>query len=301
MITDDEISTNQKRVSEPQDWLVVVLNRILIATGFIGLGVMIVTILSADMFPPWNSSVMNSDKGIGSGVFGDAFGFATSIFTGSAFLGLFITMRMQRTELREIRAERRIAQKTLDLQVKQNNTIQKDLDTRRLEDRIMKLIDAIRALSDISENRMRHFQADFVKEFNNFGNLYLGFSKDSCTSEQLRKALIDINKSRQYRAIAGAAAIPEMLACLKAMKDAKLHAEFLPILQNALHYCPPNFMCLIALENQVFNWVEASSLAPFVNQYKSEIEEEKPYAAPDFLVDFAKCIEKLGGDPKVYL
>lgn len=84
--------------------------------------------------------------GIGSGAFGDAFGAATSVFTALAFLGLLLTSRIQRKELKTAQD----SFNELQIQTKQ---VLKTQRIQTLEDRFFKLHEVI-------ENR--HRQNDLI-------------------------------------------------------------------------------------------------------------------------------------------
>ncbi len=86
------------------------INFVLVLFGFVAFGILITTLNAAGI-------KLRDDPdptGIGTAEFGDAFGFATSVFTGLAFAGLLFTMHLQRRELSLVREERAIAQKTFD-------------------------------------------------------------------------------------------------------------------------------------------------------------------------------------------
>lgn len=76
--------------------------------------------------------------GFGSGVFGDAFGGATSCFTALAFIGLLLTSHMQRRELRIAKADQRMTKRILDNQ-------EETLRNQILEDRLFKIFDRLDA------------------------------------------------------------------------------------------------------------------------------------------------------------
>ncbi|MFY0623867.1 MAG: hypothetical protein JXQ89_19455 [Pelagimonas sp.] len=83
---------------------------------------------------------------LGTGVFGDAFGFATSMFTGLAFVGLVITMRLQRQELAS-------TNHALSIQRETNSELLKLARIQRLEDRFYKLLEIVREKSNQIEKQ----------------------------------------------------------------------------------------------------------------------------------------------------
>jgi glutaredoxin-related protein len=136
------------------------LDYLLTGLGAVAVVVLIATWYRANVLAKYPDQDQNPlFWGLGTGQFGDAFGFATSIFTGSAFLGLLITMRMQRKEIQEIRKERKIAQDTFDANLLHAATVEKKLNQKHDEDRAHKLIEEIRNRRESLETpvaRTRH-------------------------------------------------------------------------------------------------------------------------------------------------
>jgi len=77
---------------------------------------------------------------IGSGLFGDAFGFVTSLFTGAAFLGLMLTMVLQRQELHA-------TNNALDNQRETNQKLLSQAKAEHLEQRFYVLLEQLRLKS----------------------------------------------------------------------------------------------------------------------------------------------------------
>lgn len=132
------MSENEVSKKNNEDKCLTVLIIIFWFGGALGVLIAIATLFAANIY-----TLTDPKAGFGSGVFGDAFGFTTSIFTGSAFLGLAIATALQRKELAEVRAERKIAQLTLEDQIKQSGKIEVDQRKRLLEDRVFRLIEVI--------------------------------------------------------------------------------------------------------------------------------------------------------------
>lgn len=79
-----------------------ILTIFLMMGGVFGLFVMLATFSVSGL---QLNSGDNARFALGTGQFGDSFGFVTSIFTGLAFLGLLISVRLQRKELAELKKE----------------------------------------------------------------------------------------------------------------------------------------------------------------------------------------------------
>lgn len=85
---------------------------------------------------------------LGTGVFGDAFGFVTCMFTGLAFAGLVLTMRLQRAEL----AATNLA---LGDQKETNAKLIDQARIQRLEDRFFTLSEIVRVRAMEAEDEYR--------------------------------------------------------------------------------------------------------------------------------------------------
>ncbi|KIC30063.1 hypothetical protein [Leisingera sp. ANG-M6] len=187
----------------------------------IGVVVFITTMYRAELF-----AAKAIKGGLGSGVFGDAFGFATSIFTGAAFLGLLITMRMQRIELSDIRDERRTAQATLSSQIEQANEARDELFKRSLEDRAFRMIETIR----------RKYDELGVVNVENIGRLQHAKLEEALLdpgSQESMNSLLELfGNENTVRRIRGHMC-PELHAALESIHFASLDDEICPILINA--------------------------------------------------------------------
>lgn len=78
-----------------------------------------------------------------SGVFGDSFGFLTSLFSGLAFAGLIITIVMQRDELALQRQELNLTRKELSSQKEEMIAQNRTLKVQRFENTFFKMLELL--------------------------------------------------------------------------------------------------------------------------------------------------------------
>lgn len=135
-------NTDDPRAGHTTDWtkIAIIVMACLLSAAVL---VLIATIYAANIVASraCEAGLHCDAGGFGSGPFGDAFGFVTSLFTGLAFAGLVITMIMQRAELHEVQEERKETQKqTKDLQ-ETNERLVALQATATVEDRFFRLLD----------------------------------------------------------------------------------------------------------------------------------------------------------------
>ncbi|NRB19952.1 MAG: hypothetical protein HRU33_20995 [Rhodobacteraceae bacterium] len=233
------------------------------AAGLLGISVMIATLYAADFTHIWYRSIANSDAGFGSGVFGDAFGFTTSIFTGAAFLGLMVTMRLQRIELNEIRQERQLAQKTFDHQLEQSKLVERELLNRTLEERALRLIEIVRT-NGLTGGDIHYSDSLNVAEL-------LRTHLDSWDDDSTLEGDIELLQKYcfpdpNYLALKRRTSFEESHAALKAMNRAELANDFLPLLQKAI---PDNHLLVYMIATLQSELEHSGSVEEFIPLFKN--------------------------------
>lgn len=108
--------------------------------GIFGLAVFISTVAAGTIKGSFGE---NYPFPLGTGEFGDSFGFATSLFTGLAFLGLLLAVNIQRNELAEFREERKDTQEILDNQTSEASKSRTETELRNLQDQFFFILGAI--------------------------------------------------------------------------------------------------------------------------------------------------------------
>lgn len=83
-----------------------------------------------------------------SGVFGDSFGFLTSLFSGLAFAGLIITIVMQKNELALQREELSLTREELSGQKQEMQAQNETLKVQRFENTFFKMLELLEACRD---------------------------------------------------------------------------------------------------------------------------------------------------------
>ncbi|MCA2009825.1 hypothetical protein [Tritonibacter mobilis] len=146
---------------------------------------------------------------IGTGLFGDAFGFVTSMFTGAAFIGLMITMVLQRQELKA-------TNEALDDQRKTNRSLLMQAKAEQLEQRFYVLLEQVRTKSrnsklEILKYSGRPEQVIELIERLSKPDVPLDFTEQSPVTTQYY-AFIPTDKSEIFGLIFSSGATEAMLA-----------------------------------------------------------------------------------------
>lgn len=169
--------------------------------------------------------VVTRKRAGGTGAFGDAFGVATSIFTAAAFLGLFLSIRVQRKELEEIRRERRAAEDTLSRQIKQSVDVEKEMRKKNFEERAFRLLEVIREQTQGFQPRPLIGKAVLQVEIGRMPSEYLDtllsrLAQDRVSPEEAAQHLKSLFQSRSYYELKRKGAAAEIVACLRALAGA---------------------------------------------------------------------------------
>lgn len=139
-MTEEREETDAKR----SELTVSVLLWLLIILGAVALFLFVATVFTATIAADKNCPPEAEWCGFGQGSFGDAFGFVTSMFTGLAFLGLILTVSIQRMELRQSKIDRENAVAAFEDQKKVNLALRESQTQQVYEDRVFKLLDRIK-------------------------------------------------------------------------------------------------------------------------------------------------------------
>lgn len=190
-----------------------VLNGAFITMGISGIAAFFTTFYVAN----W-STVIDGTEGFGTGSFGDAFGFTTSVFTGAAFLGLAASTLLQRQELKATNDSLSELQKQTE-DVKEAQKIQLN------EDRFFKLMETIETRA--SKTNKPYQLADQVAA--TLANILDVLVKQGFKGAQLReqaehainthRQIVQLNETVDYVQSLG---IYEIAAADNAIKEGKL-------------------------------------------------------------------------------
>lgn len=146
---------------------------------------------------------------IGTGLFGDAFGFVTSMFTGAAFIGLMITMILQRQELKA-------TNEALNDQRRTNRNLLMQAKAEQLEQRFYVLLEQVKTKSRNSKLEILNYagRADQVIELIerlSMPDVPLEFTEQSPVTSQYL-AFNETDKSEIFGLIFSSGATEAMLA-----------------------------------------------------------------------------------------
>lgn len=243
-LTEKEKPTEGSRNSEKLESAT--LFYLLVTLGGIGGVVFLATFFRASLLAELDPMNVRG-WGVGAGGFGDAFGFPTSLFTAAAFLGLLITVRLQRKELES-------TQQALHLQRKDTDRLVREVEERASEERFFKLLEVVRATSRRRVDEVTQETKDRLFKMEMSIRVVLDHaSKEDIDVEEIRNLVLQFRDGEEYGDFARYFAAPEFVLACKAASKTSARDDYLAVLWSAALPTFGLFFLMIVLIYKVTN------------------------------------------------